>query len=141
MSDDGFGPHAVRRLQEMNPPAGVDIHDLGTSALDALPDVEGREFVIVIDAVKGGGAPGSIYRFNLGELKPGPAAVVFSLHSLNLLDAARLWELQLGSLPEIIVFGVEPASTGIGTELTPMVAAALPDVCRLVLAEVRGRLE
>jgi len=113
MGDDGVGPKAIERLLETGLPAGVKALDGGTRSL--------------------------IYKFPLAELRP-MARGKISLHSLDLIDAAHLWELQLGRLPEILVFGIEPGSTQLGMEFTPAVAAALPKACELVREEVKLRL-
>ncbi len=135
MTDDGAGPRAIALLRRMGLPEFVAAHDGGVSALDALPDIEGKRRVLIVDAVRGGGPPGTIYRIPLGELRT-PARPLLSLHSLNLLDAVRLWELQLAELPEIVIFGVEPERTDLGLELTPAVEQALPELCRLIVAEL-----
>ena len=62
-----------------------------------------------------------------------------SLHSIRLVDSAQLWELELGHLPEIVIYGIEPQTVDIGLELSPPVRAALEKVRDLVLAELRGR--
>ena len=57
MSDDGVGIHAVRELLR-DPPAGARIVESGTDFLSALPILESARRVLVLDAVRGKGAPG-----------------------------------------------------------------------------------
>lgn len=135
MGDDGIGVRAIERLREAAPP-DLDLAEGGTSALDAIDWLAGRNRLILIDAVRGGRAPGTIYRFTPAELRT-PAKLALSLHSISLPEAMRLWELQLEAMPEIVIFGVEPSATEWGTGLSAPVAAALPEVCRLALAEAR----
>jgi hydrogenase maturation protease len=140
MTDDGLGPAAVARLRAHGLPAELEIHDVGTSALDALPDIEGRRLVVIVDAVRGGQQPGTVYQVSLADWQPPPSQATFSLHSLNLHDAVRLWELQLGVLPEIVVFGIEPASTALGLTLSAEVEASVPALCRAVVEAITARL-
>jgi hydrogenase maturation protease len=123
MRDDGVGVHAVRELLR-DPPPGVSVLDAGTAILSALPFFENASRVLVIDAVRAGGRPGSIYLFNSrdADAEGRPA----SLHSVGPLDAVR--HLGRGTAPDITVLGVEPAIVDYGTELSGTVKAALADV-------------
>ncbi len=123
MRDDGVGVHAVRELQR-NPPPGVSILDAGTAVLSALPFFENARRVLVIDAVRAGGRPGSIYLFNSREADAGTQPV--SLHSVGPLEAVR--RLGSGAAPDITVLGVEPEIVDYGTELSAAVQAALAGV-------------
>jgi len=138
MSDDGAGVAAVGLLKTMALPEGVDLAECGTSSLDAIPFLEGKRLAVLIDTVRAGQEPGAVYRFTLAELRA-PAQSIFSLHSIRLADSAQLWELQLGKLPEIVIYGIEPQSVETGLELTPPVREALPKLCRLVLEEFRRK--
>ena len=61
MRDEGVGVHAVRALEEQyGLPPGLEIVDGGTSGLDLLPYIEGRDRVLVVDAVNFGKEPGYI---------------------------------------------------------------------------------
>ena len=66
LKDDGVGVHAVRELQK-NPPDRLCVADVGTAVLHAVHLLEWAEKVIAIDAVKAGGAPGTIYAFDAGN--------------------------------------------------------------------------
>ena len=63
LRDDGVGVHAVRSMGNDLPP-GVLAVEVGTAVLDALHLFEEAEMVIAIDAMKAGGAPGTIYSFH-----------------------------------------------------------------------------
>lgn len=129
LADDGVGVHAARAL-EVDPPEGAVIREIGTSVFDALPLLEAAARVIAIDAVDAGQAPGTVVRFDLeagGEQQPSPA----SLHDL---DIPALWRsMPLAHRPRVTVVGIQPALIEPGTELSPVVHAALP----LLLHEVR----
>ena len=128
MSDDGIGPHAAQALA-LCPPPGVCVADVGTDFLSALSFLETARRVLVIDAVRAGGAPGTIYRLTESDMARQPTGSAPS-HSLNLLEARRL--LSPDSPPiEISILGVEPAVIDYGMELSPAVAAALPQVLKM----------
>ena len=127
MSDDGVGVHAVRELRR-RPRAGVLVTEVGTAILDAVSLLAWADRVLVIDAFRVGGAPGSIYRAEPADLWCDRARL--ALHELDLLGALEL--LPRGRpRPELAVLGVEPERLELGLELSPPVAAALPEVVRM----------
>jgi hydrogenase maturation protease len=127
MSDDGIGPHAAQALAPC-PPPGVCVADVGTDFLSALSFLEQARHVLIIDAVRAGGAPGTIYQLTESDMARQPTGS--PSHFLNLLEARRL--LSPDSPPiEISILGVEPAVIDYGMELSPAVAAALPQVLKM----------
>lgn len=137
LKDDGFGIHCVRRLYEIGVPAGVELLDGGTSGLDLITPFSKADKVIVIDAVKGGGEPGNIYRFNADEVTPERMPLT-SMHQLNLHEVIAVAKTLKTMPPEIIVYGVEPQAIEVDLELSPEVAAQVDKVCELVLQEIKG---
>ena len=128
MGDDGVGVHVARALQSLPAiPGEMDIQvlDVGTS-----PDIailaERADHVIIVDAVRGGGLPGTVYVLGPEDLA-WESRDGLSLHQRSLADS--LGELAIagpGHHPTII--GIEPKSIALGTELSPEVAARLPQV-------------
>lgn len=136
MSDDGVGIHAVRELLR-DPPAGARIVETGTDFLSALPILEGTRRVLILDAVRGKGAPGSIYRLEPDDVELRPETG--SAHATSVFEAKRF--LPPGALwPEITVLGVEPLVLDYGMALSQPVADALPRLverARNILCEWR----
>jgi hydrogenase maturation protease len=127
MSDDGVGIHAVRELAH-RPPAGVCVADVGTDYLSALPFLEGARRVLVLDAVQGRGAPGSIYWLGSADIELRPAGG--SAHATSVLEARRF--LPPGAAwPDVTVLGVEPFRLEYGLTLSEPVARALPRLVAL----------
>ncbi len=124
LMDDGVGVHAVRRLRE-NPPAGIVLAEVGTALLDALDLFERSDFVVAIDAVRAGGPPASIYRFDIADVTPQKG---FSLHEFGI--AAALQSLPDESRPHVMILGVEPAVIDYGMQLSPAVEAVLGQVAQ-----------
>jgi len=76
-----------------------------------------------------------VLRFTADDLAcPDRAGV--SLHELGLGEALIMTK-QLGCAPEqVIVFGIKPKELGCGLELSEEIAASVPKVIELVLAEI-----
>lgn len=134
LSDDGVGIHAVQRLRQ-EPWPGVEVVDLGTAVLHGVDFLESAGRVLILDAVRGGRPPGTLYRFDL-PLAQRPQ-VPGSIHALGLCEAARLL-LDARAVPPMTVLGVEPAVLEYGTELSPAVQAALPALMEWARATVAG---
>jgi len=134
MRDDGAGVRAVEALRESVIPESVEVVDGGTAGLALIDEIEGRERVIVIDAMDAGDPPGTVRRMTPDDLAGG-AAGALSLHEFGLLqalDGARL----LGRAPrEVIVYGVQVKDVSLGLDLSDEVAAALPALAGRALAD------
>ena len=134
LKDEGIGVHVVRALQEMNlasPNGEVEVVDGGTSP-SAFDTAEGADKLIIVDAARGGGEPGTVYRFAPDEVSSGPK-LLYSLHDLGLLDSLRMMETVADPPRETVIIGVEPAEVDWGLELTPTLRGKLTDLVRLVV--------
>ncbi len=127
LMDDGVGVHAVQELQKA-PPEGAVVAEVGTAVLNALHLIEWADKILALDAMQAGGAPGTVYAFGVDDVDRG--GIQASLHELNLL--AALGFLKNKTRPEIVILGVEPERIDYGLELTPAVAAALPQLTAAV---------
>jgi hydrogenase maturation protease len=136
LRDEGVGVHAVRELEGRKLPAHVEVIDGGTSLMELLPIIQEAERIIVIDALKGGGEPGTIYRVFPDDLMA-EAERPLSLHQVGLLEILGMAR-QLGGDPQVVIIGVEPNEISWGMELTPEVEAKLPKVIETVLGELQG---
>jgi hydrogenase maturation protease len=132
LMDDGVGVHAVRDLQK-NPPAGAVVVEVGTAVLDSLHLLEWADKILAIDAMQAGGTPGTVYACDTADVKRDK--MQDSLHELNLLAALNF--LKSKTPPEIVIFGVEPGIINYGLDLTPAVAAALPELTAAAHEQVR----
>jgi len=136
LRDEGVGVHAVRELEGRDLPPRVEVIDGGTATMELLPVIQEAESIIVIDALKGGGDPGTIYRVTPDDLM-GETERLLSLHQVGLLEVLGMAR-QLGGDPEVVIIGVEPKEISWGMELAPEVEAKLPKVIEAVLAELQG---
>jgi hydrogenase maturation protease len=138
MTDDGFGVRAVNTLSSRYHFQGeVTLVDGGTLGLDLLPYLEGVESLLIIDALDMRKEPGRIFRLE-GEEVPRAFASKLSVHQMGLQDLLAVAELQ-GHVPNrLVVWGVQPESIEMGTELTPAVKKAVVAVIDNILDELQG---
>jgi hydrogenase maturation protease len=132
--DDGIGVRIAGEMRGLDKYSAIRIVDGGTTPdLLALLDDDVYKLIIV-DALRGGGHPGDIYRLDLREenIADGPAA---SLHGMGVLDSLKLMS-QLGQQPpQVTVIGIEPADTSHGLQLSPIIEAMVPAIIRAVESE------
>ncbi len=136
MKDDGVGVHVVRALASASLPQHVEAIDGGTDP-DVVFDLERFDRVIVVDAVRGGEAPGTVYRF--GDEVELEAASGRSSHDVGLLETLRALRPS-GEVPEIVVLGVEPQEIDWGLDLSPVVRASVSRVVEIVQREVSQKV-
>jgi hydrogenase maturation protease len=137
LKDEGIGVHVVNRLKEMNLPENVEVLDGGTAGLELVDFIENREKLIVIDAVKAGDKPGTIYRLTESNLKIKPKAIM-SFHEIDFLDALYLSEVMKTNKPkETVVIGIEPKDMSDGLELSPEIEERIPKIIDVVMKELK----
>jgi hydrogenase maturation protease len=132
LGDDGVGVHAVKRCGVAGR-ASLRTIEVGCAVFDALPDFEWADKILLVDAMKAGGSPGSVYRVDLEGIDEG--GVPASLHDLSAVHALHLTNRR--PAPDVSVLGIEPEIIDYGLELSPVVEAALPAVLRTVKEIVR----
>ena len=135
LKDEGIGVHVVEKIKNMALPPDVEVIDGGTMGLDLLYYIEGRKKVIVVDAVRAGDTPGTMYRFtdkNIAEVK----GVLRSAHGVDFADALRLTAMLNTKPGEVVFIGIEPESLDEGMELTPMIEKHIPALIELVMREL-----
>jgi hydrogenase maturation protease len=123
-TDDGLGIHAIRKLQaDPRVPGGVELIDGGTFGIELLAYLEDCSKLLLLDAVDVGRSPGALVRMAGEDLfgLPGGASV----HQLGIADLLATLPLVSNAPEEVVLLGMQPASTDWGCELTEPVAAAL----------------
>lgn len=140
LTDEGIGVHAVNTLRGEQWPDGVHFVDGGTFTQDLFHLFLGYQHLLVLDVVKGGRAPGTLYRLSEEDLVQDESQRL-SLHDIDLLDSLRMAEM-LGTRPRLQVIGVEPLDfTTWSMELTPELSAVLPKFLELARREIRAILD
>jgi hydrogenase maturation protease len=134
LKDEGIGIHVVKSLQDIDLPPDVQLIDGGTSP-DLIAYTRAGDKLIIVDAAKAGGEPGTIYRFQPGDLS-GEEGTFVSAHELGLEHNLRLMSLTGNEPGEIIIIGVEPKEIEWGTELSAELLHRLPEIVKTVLGEI-----
>jgi hydrogenase maturation protease len=138
MSDDGIGIRVIRELaDDYRFPPGVTVFDGGTLGLDLLPQLEGVDQLLIIDAVETGKAPGSLIRLTGADVQP-VMETKLSPHQMGLKDLLAVASLQGISPPEMVLLGVQPGDIDLGIDLSPPVAARLDELVTQVLRELEN---
>lgn len=127
-TDEGVGVHALRALQDRyGEPPDIFFADGGTLGLDLLPLIEDKPYLLLLDAVDAGEAPGTVIELAKDEI-PLYGGYRLSQHQVTFTEVLGL-ALIRGHLPEHLhLIGVQPDSLEIGVGMSEIVTAAIPDV-------------
>jgi hydrogenase maturation protease len=136
LSDEGVGVHVANELMKMDLPPEVSVVEGGTDGFGLIGVITEADRLIVVDAVKGGGPPGSVYHFDIDEVQECPAGFKTSLHQIGILEVISLLGL-MGKKPRTTVIGVEPKSLEMSMELSPEVKDKVPRMIELILDELK----
>ena len=132
LGDEGVGVHAAQVLLTETLPGDTDVLDVGTAILDAMEAMETAGRIVLVDAMKADGQPGTIYRVPLEDCNKNE-----QIGSMHGFDVHRVMALSgRTDQPEVIVIGIEPALIDWSTELSPEVTAVFPLVLDVIRQEV-----
>jgi hydrogenase maturation protease len=136
LHDEGVGVKAVAKLDsEYDFSDNVQLFDGGTLGLRLLDPISEADHLIVVDCVRCGHPPGTLYRFTIEDFER-RGNFRNSLHQLDLVETLAFAEI-IGNRPSTVVVGIEPENISPwGMELTDAVQARLSDMCAQVLEEV-----
>ncbi len=136
--DEALGALVIERFRDdptlmgrLPAPDTVELIDGGTVGLGLMPYLTGLDGLLVVDVINNNREPGEL--IDLDGLDVIRKDVVMSVHDLGageLLGALYVME----QWPRRVrVIGLEPKFIGLGLELTPPVAAALPGLIQELL--------
>ena len=134
LKDEGIGIHVVKALQEMDLPPDVRLIDGGTSP-DLVAYTRAGDKMIIVDAARAGGEPGTIYRFLPGDLAAGEGTLT-SAHEMGVVENLGLMSLTGNEPEKVVIIGVEPWEIDWGTELSELLRGKIPDIIKVVLKEM-----
>ena len=106
LKDDGVGVYTIRELENEKLPSTIELVDGGTSTLDTLSYFLDYKKVIVVDCLKAGYEPGTIYKINPEDIKNYKSENL-SIHDVQILDVVKIANM-LGKFPKVVIFGIEP---------------------------------
>ena len=135
-SDEGLGVRVVEKLMEdYEFPENVSLEDGGVLGLNLLGVISNADHLIVVDAIRNGGIPGTLYRLE-GEEIPKRILAKNSIHQVDLLETLTLCQV-LEKRPQTVIVGVEPADIEtLSLDLTAAVREKLDTLVEMVLGEL-----
>lgn len=139
MMDEGIGVKAVHELLRETWPETVELMDGGTFTQDIFYLFQDYEKILVLDVVKAGREPGTIYRLTEDDLRQNQKQTL-SLHDIDLLDSLGMSEMA-GHKPELHVLGIEPETINWSMDLTPALQKRFPGYLDLARKEIARLLE
>jgi hydrogenase maturation protease len=141
--DDGLGAYVIDQLAERELPDYITLRDFGTSSFRAALEIGDYDRVIVIDAIRAGGKPGTLYRTVLDYENMAssnlPDSFTISLHEVG-LEKALATASFTGRFPkEVVILGCEPDDVSFGLTQSKIVKRKVKRLLELVLSEIEGR--
>jgi hydrogenase maturation protease len=139
LSDEGVGVRAAEALSAAYEiPADVEVIDGGTTGMELLGPLTGVDLLVVLDAIKAGRAPGTVVTLTGSEV-PVFFCSRLSPHQISICDVLAGLEFSGEAPKDLVLIGCEPDSLELGLELTPMIAAQIPEMVRIAVAELARR--
>ncbi|PLX38509.1 MAG: hydrogenase maturation protease [Hyphomicrobiales bacterium] len=128
--DDAAGPLVAERLAAH----GFETRVIEADGAHLIEAFEGRDAVVVIDAMRSGAEPGTVCRFE-AEADTLPADLFhYSSHAFGVAEAIETARA-LDFLPaSVMVYGIEGAQFTAGAEPSPEVAKAIDEVVAEIVA-------
>ena len=133
--DDGFGVEVVQRLARKITDPAVEVVDFGIRGFDLAYSLldSNHDFVILVDVVKRGGMPGTIYLIEPDSEKLATQSVVAETHGMHPGRVLSWVSAMGGKLAPIRLVACEPAELGTDEDLKlglsdPVQAAIEPAV-------------
>src|SRR5664279_958350 len=137
LSDEGVGVLAAEELATMGLD-GVDVLDGGTLGLALLPSIEGREALLVLDAVSSAQAqPGQVLVL-AGDALRRTWRRCMSAHQLGITDSLAVAELAGQAPTEVVAVCMVPHSLEIGWGLSASALEQLPRMVETARGVLRG---
>ena len=136
--DDQAGWLTVDALLARNMQAGAAmvIEKLDRPGANLIPLLENASWVILVDAMQGGGQPGRIQRFDQKDW-PGYCHGLSS-HGFGVLDALSLVQALGGLPPRLDLYGIEIGSANPDEKPGDRIQAAARQLAKLIAVEVKG---
>jgi hydrogenase maturation protease len=137
MSDEGIGAHLVQKLSNLRGKfPNVDFIDAGTGGMNVLYMLENRRKAVIIDCANMDLRPGDIRKFTPAHVQSTKALAHYSLHEQDLLQIINLAK-KLDKCPKnIIIFGIQPETTGFGSNLSKKLLDKIDDYISLICGEL-----
>ena len=136
LKDEGFGVYFIDLLRKKYIFEGdIRLIDGSTLGYGLLDDIFNLDDIIVVDALKTDEEPGSIFRFDAGNL---PVNLMKkTAHDVEFIDVITMCGLQ-GHNPNITVYAISPEDcAGVGMDISAPLKKAMPVLENFVLEEIK----
>ncbi len=130
--DEGVGVHVATGLLGFPLPDHIEVIEGGTDGFGLFNLILGTERLVVVDCVKGGDEPGSIYRFGLDDYDHFPDIYKTSVHQISIDEVITLTST-MGKTPETTIVGIEPAEIFMSMDLSDTLKTRMPRIIEIVL--------
>ena len=132
--DDAAGPAVAERLGR----EGIDAIEHAGDGMQLMALWEGAKQVVIVDAMHGGLAPGTVRRFDAIQERLNETALTHFSHEIGVAAAVELARA-LGKLPsQLSVYGIEGRSFALGEPLSPDVASAVEETAQRIIGELQS---
>lgn len=136
LTDEGVGVRVIEQLErDYRLPPEIEVIDGGTCGMEMLEQLEDLDGLIVVDCVRHGKPPATPVL-----LKDDDVPVFFktklSPHQVSLSDVLASLEFTGRAPKSTAIIGIQPVSMSLGMELSPEVAARVPELLATTLAEL-----
>ncbi len=137
-SDEGIGIRVIERLRErFQFPDNITILDGGVLGLSLMSYIAEHDYLIVVDAIRNKGVPGTIYRLEEDEI-PKRFLVKNSLHQVDFLETLLSCEV-IDKLPQTVIIGIEPLDIEtLSLEPTDPIKEKIDEIINLILKELES---
>lgn len=138
LRDDGIGIHIINELQKEKFKNNIDLIDGGTSTLDLLGYFVENDKIIIVDSLKGGHPPGTIYKITPEELGSYIKANS-SLHDVQVLDIVKQANF-MGHFPKVTIIGIEPEEIFYDMDLSETLNNEIPNIINIIKEEINHEI-
>lgn len=134
LQDDGVGVHVIKQLENEKLPTTIELVDGGTSTLDTLGFFLDYKKVIVVDCLRAGLIPGTIYKIKPDDIKNYKKENL-SIHDVQILDVVKMANM-MNKYPEVVIFGIEPEKIAVDLEMTLTMVSKIPEIVSNIKKEL-----
>ncbi len=136
LTDEGFGVRVAEALDAAYDfPEEVQVLDGGVLGMELLRFVSGTEKLLILDALKEGGAEGKCRRLAGDEVKA-HFREKLSAHEIGVQDVLTFLEVSGKPVGEVVVIGTEPLSLEAGLSLSPELAPLVEEAAAMAAEEL-----
>jgi hydrogenase maturation protease len=136
-TDEGIGVHVIREMSKLQLPEEVELVEIGTATFELTGWMEGKDKVIIVDALLGDDPPGTIFRLLPADISTEDGKFSASLHQYGVAEALKSAAMT-GNKPEVVIIGIVPKDyRSLGTELSVELKKSLPKITQAILKEMQ----